>query len=128
LYLAEKSFSQAAAVLEDVAAQYSRSGSSGPNQILTLTALAQSEIGLGNTQSAAAHAAKASGLASRFALPGQPSYWVGYCLLVQAEVDAALGRRESARALAVNALAQLALTAGRDLPLAQEAAQIAEAP
>jgi hypothetical protein len=93
-----------------------------------LTAPAQSEIGLGNTQSAAALAARASALASHFALPGQPSYWVGYCLLVQAEVDAVLGRQASARTLAVNALAQLALTAGRDLPVAQKAAQIAEAP
>ena len=32
--------------IEDVAAQYSRSATSGPNEILTLTALAQSEIGL----------------------------------------------------------------------------------
>ena len=128
LYLAEKSFSQAGEVLEDVAAQYSRSALSGPNEILTLTALAQSEIGLGNIQSAASHVATASSLASRFALPGQPSYWVGYCLLVQAEVDTALGRRASARALAANALGQLAPTAGRDLPLTQRAAQIAQAP
>jgi serine/threonine-protein kinase len=128
LYLAEKSFSQAAAVLEDVAAQYSRSASSVPNEILTLTALARSEIGLGNTQSAAAHSAKASALASRFALPGQPSYWVGYCLLAQAEVDAVLGRRASARTLAAKALAQLVPTAGRDLPLTQKAAEMAEAP
>jgi len=127
LYLAEKSFSQAAAVLEDVLTQYSRSATSGPNEILTLTALAESEVGLGNLRSGAAHAAKASTLASRFALPGQPSYWVGYCLLVQAEVDAALGR-PSARTLASGALAQLVPTAGRDLPLTQKAAEIAAAP
>jgi hypothetical protein len=67
-------------------------------------------------------------MASRFALPGQPSYWVAYCLLAQAEVDAVLGRRASARTLAANALAQLVPTAGRDLPLTQKAAEMAEAP
>jgi serine/threonine-protein kinase len=128
LYLAERSFLQAVAVLEDVAAQYSSSGTGGPNELLTLIALAQAEIGLGRSQSAAAHAARARALANRFALGGQPSYWVGHSLLVQAEVETALGHRSAARALAADALAQLTPTVGREHPAARKAAEITQAP
>jgi hypothetical protein len=51
-------------------------------------------------------------MAGQFAVPGEPSYWVGYCLIVQADVEQALGNTASARAFAAKALLQLTPTVG----------------
>jgi tetratricopeptide (TPR) repeat protein len=128
LYLAEGAFSQAATVLEDVAAHYSLAAGSGPDELLALTALTQCEIALGNTAAAVEYAERARALASRFALPGQPSYWVGYCLLVQAQVEVALGNRAAARAHAANALEQLLPSAGKDVRVTRKATEMAATP
>ena len=72
-----------------------------------------------------AHAVEASSIASEFALPGEPSYWVGYCLLVQAEVQRALGRKEPARQLAAQSQVQLVPTVGAEHPSTQKAARLA---
>ena len=93
--------------------------------VLARAALAQTELGLGSPEAAAARAAEASAIATRFALPGKPSYWVGYGLLVQAEVDEARGRAASHRELGARSLLQLAPTVGTEHALARRAAAMA---
>ncbi len=125
LHLACKSYPQAKAVLEEVVADQARAKTPATSHVLARAALARTELGLGNPQAAAASAAEASAIATRFALPGKPSYWVGYGLLVQAEVDEARGRAASPRELAARALVQLAPTVGAEHALARTAAAMA---
>ena len=91
------SYPQAKVVLEEVVADQARAKAPATRHVLARAALAQTELGLGSPEAAAARAAEASAIATRFALPGKPSYWVGYGLLVQAEVDEARGRAASNR-------------------------------
>jgi serine/threonine-protein kinase len=125
LRLACKSYSQAKAVLEEVVADQARARAPATGHVVARSALAQAELGLGHPEAAAARAAEASAVATRFALPGKPSYWVGYGLLVQAEVDEARGRAASPRELAARSLLQLAPTVGTEHPLARRAAAMA---
>jgi serine/threonine-protein kinase len=122
LHLACKSYPQAKALLEEVVADQARAKTPATSHVLARAALAQTELGLGSPQAAADRAAEASAIATRFALPGKPSYWVGYGLLVQAEVDEARGRAASPRDLAARALLQLAPTVGANHVLARRAA------
>jgi eukaryotic-like serine/threonine-protein kinase len=122
--LAAGSLTEAKAALMQASARYSRAKVHVTNEVQTLAALARVELGLGDLQAAAAYANKARDIANRFAIPGDPSYWVGSCLLVQAQVDSALHRPESARDLAARAMAQLIPAIGKDHPLVREAAGI----
>lgn len=118
-------FPEAKDVLGRVIAEYRRTKTYVPNQIVALCGLAESEGALGDYGQATQHAAEASLLAGRFALPGEPSYWVGYSELAQARVELALGNTESARAFSAKALAQLTPTVGLDHPLTAKAAALA---
>lgn len=89
-----------------------------------LDALAEAELGLGRLKEAAAHAQQARVAFEPFALPGEPSFWTGYGLVVQAKVAAA-ARDGSAERLAKEALAQLLPTVGSDHPLALRAQKLA---
>jgi hypothetical protein len=109
-----------------VIAEYRRSKTYVPNQIVALSGLAESEGALGDYGLATRHAAEASLLAAQFAVPGEPSYWVGYSQLTQARVELALGNTESARAFSAKAFAQLMPTVGRDHPLTGKAAGLAQ--
>jgi serine/threonine-protein kinase len=124
LRLADGSLTQAQAALLQASAEYSRSHSRVTNEVQAFGALAEVEIGLGDLQAAATHAAQTRALASKFAIAGQPSYWVGYGLLVQAKVDAALHRLPSSDDFAARAVSQLAPTVGKDHPLTRQAAAL----
>jgi tetratricopeptide (TPR) repeat protein len=124
--LAAGRFFAAKEVLGRVIAEYRHSRTYVPNQIVALSGLAESEGALGDYGLATRHAAEASLLASQFAVPGEPSYWVGYSQLAQARVELALGNTESARAFSAQALAQLMPTVGRDHPLTGKAAALAQ--
>jgi tetratricopeptide (TPR) repeat protein len=122
--LAAGSLTEAKSALMQASARYSRAKTRVTNEVQTLAALARVEIGLGDLQAAAAHAAQAREIANGFAIPGDPSYWVGYCLLVQAKVENELHRPASARDLAARARSQLVPTIGKDHPLVRQAARI----
>jgi eukaryotic-like serine/threonine-protein kinase len=124
--LAAGRFFEAKEVLGRVIAEYRRTKTYVPNQIVALSGLAESEGALGDYGLATRHAAEASLLAGQFAVPGEPSYWVGYSQLAQARVELALGNTESARAFSAKALAQLIPTVGRDHPLTGKAATLAQ--
>ena len=102
--------SEAKVLLDRVAAE--QPGRPLITQVLVRAALAQVELALGDRARAAARAAEASAMAGRFAISGEPSYWVGHALLVQAEVDQAMGNTSSARERAARAAAELAPTVG----------------
>jgi tetratricopeptide (TPR) repeat protein len=125
LRLACRSFAEAKSVLERVIAGYARTNTHLPNQIIALAGIAQAELALGNNRLAAARAAEASVMAGQFAVPGEPSYWVGYCLIVQADVERAIGNTASARAFAAKGLLQLIPTVGLVHRVTKHAAAIA---
>ena len=125
LDLAGNSLTQAKVELEQVLAQYQRTNTRVPNQIVVLAGLARCELGLGERLLAARFAAEASTLAGKFAVPGQPSYWLGLALLTQADVEQALGHAGPARELSARSLSQLTTTVGTDHPLAIRAAALA---
>jgi serine/threonine-protein kinase len=120
LEVAARSWKQARSVLAEVAAEQERQAPR-PGQATALSALARAEVGLGDLEGAAAHAARATAVARKLAFSGRPSFWVGRSLLVQAEVERARGNAASAAALAAEALAQLVPTAGEDSPPARQA-------
>ena len=124
--LAAGRFFDAKDVLGRVITEYRRTKTYVPNQIVALSGLAESEGALGDYGLATRHAAEASLLASQFAIPGEPSYWVGYSQLAQARVELALGNTESAQAFSAKAFAQLMPTVGRDHPLTGKAAALAQ--
>ncbi len=114
---------EAKAVLDQVAAQ------PGPpviTEVLVRAGLARVELALGDRERALTRAAEASDMAGRFAIPGEPSYWVGHALLVQAEVDEALGNPASARERAGRALAELVPTVGAEHAEARRAAALVQ--
>src|SRR5262249_35252995 len=84
--LAAGALQEAKSALTQATAQYSRMKTPITNEVQSLAGLARVEVGLGDLQAAAAHAAQARSLADRFAIPGAPSYWIGYALLAQAKV------------------------------------------
>jgi eukaryotic-like serine/threonine-protein kinase len=120
--VASGSFAQARSELVQVLAGQSATQKLGVSHVRALAALAQAERGLGDLAAAADRAAEASASAGKLALPGKPSFWVGYSLLVQAEIEEAQGHAASAHQLSEKALLQLAPTVGRDHPLSRKAA------
>ncbi len=127
LHLASNSFDAAAAALSEVAAQNALAQAATPYHALTLALLAQAELGAGSLARATTFAGQARSLADQFALPGKPSYWIGYCLLVQSEIERAANHADRARERAVQAADQLRQTVGAGHPLTQQASMLAEA-
>jgi tetratricopeptide (TPR) repeat protein len=125
LRLAGGSLTAAKAALLQASTAYSHSTSRITNEVQVFAGLAQVEIGLGDFQAAAAHSTQAYNLSSKFVIAGSPSYWVGYCLLVQAKVQAAAHRAAAMHDLAVRAASQLGPTVGKDHPLTREAVSLA---
>lgn len=121
LHLAGGAFAEARAALSEVAAKRAAAKVRDPARALTLATLAEVEQALGNSEPAAALATQATEIAEQLALPGEPSYWVGHCLLVRAEIEKAAGRGETARRLGAQALAQLEPTVGADHPSTRKA-------
>jgi len=125
LHLAIGSFAEAKGELSEAIRQSKGTKVKGPAEALTLAALAQVEEALGDSERAGALALQAAGSAAKMALPGEPSYWVGYCLLVRSEIESAAGRAETARRLASQSLAQLSPTVGPDHPHTRNAQALA---
>jgi ATP/maltotriose-dependent transcriptional regulator MalT len=96
------------------------------DQIVALSELARCELQTGEIDRAASRASEAVALARKFALPDQPSYWLGMALLAQVDVERALGHSAKAKELAVEALSQLTPTVGSDHPLTIKAAALAK--
>ena len=125
LYLAAGSLAAAKAELSEAAAKNEATKTKSPDAVMTLAELAQTEHALGHRERAAALALQAGDAAAGLALPGEPSYWVGYCLLVRSGIERAAGHADAARELASQSLAQLSPTVGADHPHAQRAQQLA---
>lgn len=125
LNLASGDFAAAVAALSEPVAQNAAAKTPKPGHVVTLAALAKAELGRGDVARAAMLAAQASKLAQELALTGESSYWVGHCLLVQSEIEAAAHRVESARKLAAQSLTQLTATVGQDHPLTRKASSLA---
>ncbi len=125
LDLADDSLADAKARLQQVLSQYRRTSRRVPDQIVALAGLARCELQSGELGPAAGLAAEASALARKSAVPGQPSYWLGLSLLMQADVEQALGHAADAHKLSEEALEQLSPTVGAEHPLAKRAHALA---
>lgn len=125
LALADNSLDEAKARLQQSLAQFQRTNRRVPDQIVALAGLARCALLSGELGPAADLAAEASALARKFAIPGQPSYWLGLSVLAQVDVEQALGHAERAHELSAEALAQLTATVGADHPLTRRAAALA---
>lgn len=125
LDLAQGSLDDARAELQQALLQYQRTNRRVPDQIAALAGLARCELRSGKPGPAASFAAEATALARKFAVPGQPSYWLGLALLAQADVAQALGHAADVQKLSAEALPQLSPTVGADHPLAKRAAALA---
>ena len=123
---AGRSFSDAKVRLQQALTLFQRAKRRQADQIVALSELARCELQTGKLDRAANRAAEAVALARRFALPDQPSYWLGMALLAQVDVEQALGHAEEARQLAAEALSQLTPTVGVDHPLMTKAAALAK--
>lgn len=126
LDLADGSLVDAKARLQQVLSQFQRTNRRVADQVVALAGLARCELQSGELGTAASFAAEATALARKFAMPGQPSYWVGLALLTQVDVEQALGHAGPAQQLSVDALAQLSPTVGTDHPLTRKAAALAK--
>jgi eukaryotic-like serine/threonine-protein kinase len=125
LHVADNSLDQAKSELQHALTQFKRANRRVADQVVGLAALAQCELRVGESGRAADRAAEASAIARKFALPGQPSYWLGLALLAQVDVEQALGHDQEARKLSIEALAQLDPTVGSEHPLTRRAAALA---
>lgn len=125
LDLAQGSLDDARTELQRALSQYQHTKRRVPDQIAALAGLAQCELRSGKPGAAAGFAAEASALARRFAVPGQPSYWLGLSLLAQADVEQALRHTVDVQKLSAEALSQLSPTVGADHPLTKRAAALA---
>jgi tetratricopeptide (TPR) repeat protein len=125
LDLADGACDRAKLQLQQAVAQYRRANRRVADQVVALAGVARCELLAGNLGQAADLAAEASALARRFALPGQPSYWLGLGLLAQVDAEQALGHVAVARERAAEALAQLTPTVGADHPQTRRAAALA---
>jgi tetratricopeptide (TPR) repeat protein len=126
LDLADNSLLEAKVRLEQALFRYQRANMRVPDQVVALASLARCELALGEPHLAARFADDASTLAEKFAVPGLASYWLGFSLLAQVDVERALGHAALAQALSVKALAQLTPTVGADHPLTKRAAALAK--
>jgi serine/threonine protein kinase/tetratricopeptide (TPR) repeat protein len=121
LRLAHRDFGAAAEALSTVVGRNAAVKARRPSHALNLALLALAEAHGGDAELALVHAQRASALAGDFALPGRTSYWIGHCLLLQAEVERLRGNADSSRALAARAASQLAATVGAGHPLTSAA-------
>jgi serine/threonine protein kinase/tetratricopeptide (TPR) repeat protein len=125
LDVADNSLDRAQAELQQAFAQFKRANRRIADQVVALATLAQCELRSGDLGRATELAAEASAIARKFAVPGQPSYWLGVGLLAQVDVEQALGHTDAVRKLSAEALVQLTPTVGADHPLARKAADLA---
>jgi ATP/maltotriose-dependent transcriptional regulator MalT len=125
LNLADNSLDDAKSQLQQALAQFRRTKRRFMDQVVSLAGLAQCELKSGKPGAAADLAAEATALARKFAVPGQPSYWLGVALLAQVDVQQSLGDAERVRELSAEALSQLTPTVGVDHPLTKRAAALA---
>src|SRR5882672_7759571 len=86
--------------LSEAAARTESAKMKSPVHAMTHAALARAEQAIGHAARATELALQAGDRAARLAIPGEPSYWSGYCLLVRAEIESAAGRTEEARRVA----------------------------
>ena len=96
---ADRSFGEAKVRLQQALTQFQRTKRRQADQIVALSELARCELQSGELDRAASRASEAVALARKFALPGQPSYWLGMALLAQVDVEQALGHAAEAREL-----------------------------
>jgi serine/threonine-protein kinase len=122
---ADNSPARAKAELQHAVTQFKRANRRSADQVVALAALARCELRAGKLGLATELAAEASAIARKFAVPGQPSYWLGVGLLAQVDVEQALGHADAVRQLSVEAVAQLSPTVGADHPLTRRAAELA---
>ncbi|HEY7639385.1 MAG TPA: protein kinase [Steroidobacteraceae bacterium] len=125
LDLAENSIDDARSKLQQVLTAFQSANRRVTDRTVTLAALAQCALKSGDPSRAADLAGQASALAQKIATPGQPSYWLGFTLLTQADVEQTLGHAARVRELSAQALAQLTPTVGADHPLTKKAAALA---
>ncbi len=125
LDLADGSLDDGKARLQLVLSRLEHEGRRVPDQIVALAGLARGALQSGEPARANELATEASTLARKFALAGRPSYWLGLALLVQVDVEQALGHTARARELSVEALSQLTASVGADHPLTRKAAALA---
>jgi serine/threonine protein kinase/tetratricopeptide (TPR) repeat protein len=125
LDIADGSLDDGKAGLEPMLTQLEHANRRVPDQIAALAGLAHGALRSGELDRANELAAKASALARKVAVVGQPSYWVGLALLTQIDVEQARGHAGRARELSVEAVAQLTPTVGADHPLTRKAAALA---
>jgi tetratricopeptide (TPR) repeat protein len=121
-----RSFGDAKVQLQRALTQFQRTKRRQADQIVALSELARCELQTGELDRAISFASEATALARDFALPEQPSYWLGLALLAQVDVAQALGHPKEARQLAAEALTQLTPTVGADHPLTTKAAMLVE--
>jgi serine/threonine protein kinase/tetratricopeptide (TPR) repeat protein len=126
LHAAAGSFSDAKVRLQQALTLFQRTKRRQADQIVLLSELSRCELQTGEIDRAARRASEAVALARKFALPDQPSYWLGMALLAQVDVEQALGHSAKAKELAVEALSQLTPTVGADHPLMTKAAALAK--
>ena len=125
LDLADNSLDAAKAELQQTLTQFRNTNRRMADQVVLLEGLARCALQSHEIDRAADLAAEATGLARKIALAGQPSYWLGVALLVQVDVERALGHGERAHELAIDALTQLTPTVGADHPQTKKAAALA---
>jgi hypothetical protein len=123
---ADRSFGDAKVGLEQALTRFQHTKRRQADQIVALSELARCELQTEELDRAASRASEAVALARKFALPEQPSYWLGLALLAQVDVEQALGHAEQTRRLAAEALSQLTPTVGADHPLMAKAAALAK--
>jgi len=124
LDLADGSLDDARARLQLVLLRLEHEHRRVPDQIVALAGLARRALQSGELEQANELAERASALAREFAIPGQPSYWLGLALLAQVEAEQARGRSARVRELSAEALAQLTPTVGANHPLTRRAAAL----
>ena len=124
LDLADGSLDDARARLQLVLSRLEHEHRRVPDQIVALAGLARRALQSGELEQANELAERASALAREFAIPGQPSYWLGLALLAQVEAEQARGRSARVRELSAEALAQLTPTVGANHPLTRRAAAL----
>jgi tetratricopeptide (TPR) repeat protein len=123
---ADRSFGGAKVGLEQALTRFQHTKRRQADQIVALSELARCELQTGQLDRAASRASEAVALARKFALPDQPSYWLGMALLAQVDVELALGHSAKATELAAEALSQLTPTVGPNHPLMMKAAALAK--
>jgi tetratricopeptide (TPR) repeat protein len=123
---ADRSFSDAKVGLQQALTLFQRTKRRQADQIMLLSELSRCELQTGEVDRAASRVSEAVALARKFALPDQPSYWLGMALLAQVDVEQALGHSAKAKELAIEALSQLTPTVGADHPLMIKAAALAK--